>query len=93
MNDIHSRVLDLSQHAYNYVDALRFEMGLELARLLREDFEVDFQLAIAAVPTVTEIGTAALLPCAHDVAKVVTAGTGKLVLEIERPAARDSSTF
>ena len=67
---------------YMWVDALRFEMGRELARLLREDFEVIIQPALAAVPTVTEIGMAALLPDAHGVAKVVTAGSGKLALEI-----------
>ena len=68
--------------AYMWVDALRFEMGRELGRLLREDFEVDLQPALAAVPTVTEIGMAALLPGAQGDAKVVTAGSGKLALEI-----------
>jgi hypothetical protein len=57
-------------------------MGRELARLLREDFEVELNVAVAAVPTVTEIGMAALLPGAHTEAKVVTAGGGKLALEI-----------
>jgi hypothetical protein len=68
--------------AYVWVDALRFEMGRELARLLGDDFEVEVQPAIAAAPTVTEIGMAALLPGAHEAAKVVTAGGGRLALEI-----------
>jgi len=75
--------------AYVWVDALRFEMGRELARLLREDFEVELNVAVAAVPTVTEIGMAALLPGAHAEAKVVTAGGGKLALEISGTVIKD----
>ena len=75
--------------AYVWVDALRFEMARELARLLKEDFEVDLQPALAAVPTVTEIGMAALLPGAQGDAKVVTAGAGKLALEISGMVIKD----
>lgn len=75
--------------AYIWVDALRFEMGRELARLLREEFEVDLQVVLAAVPTVTEIGMAALLPGAHRSAKVVTAGGSKLALEIDGTVVKD----
>lgn len=75
--------------AYVWVDALRFEMGRELARLLEEDFEVDIQAVLAAVPTVTEIGMAALLPGAHGVAKVISAGGGKLALEINGVVVKD----
>ena len=45
-----------------WVDALRFEMGRELARLLKEDLDVNLYVALAAVPTITEIGMAALYP-------------------------------
>jgi hypothetical protein len=75
--------------AYVWVDALRFEMGRELARLLKDDFEVDLQVALAAVPTVTEIGMAALLPGAHSAAKVVTVGGGMLALEIDGTVVKD----
>ena len=75
--------------AYVWVDALRFEMGRELARLLKEDFEVDLYAALAAVPTVTEIGMAALLPSAHSAAKLVSASGGKLALEIGGTVIRD----
>jgi hypothetical protein len=68
--------------AYVWVDALRFEMGRELARLLGDDFEVEVQPALAAAPTVTEIGMAALLPGAHEAVKVVTGGGGRLALEL-----------
>ncbi|MCS7166354.1 MAG: hypothetical protein RMI91_00245 [Gemmatales bacterium] len=39
--------------AYVWVDALRFEMGRELARLLENDFQVELRPALATVPTVT----------------------------------------
>jgi len=75
--------------AYVWVDALRFEMARELARLLKEDFEVELQASLGAVPTVTEIGMAALLPGAHDSAKVVSVGGGKLALEINGKVIKD----
>lgn len=75
--------------AYVWVDALRFEMGRELTRVLRADFKVDLNPALAAVPTVTEIGMAALLPGAQDSAKVVSAGSGKLALEINGTIIQD----
>ena len=60
--------------AYVWVDALRFEMARELCRLLKDDFELEIQPAIGTMPTITEIGMAALLPKAHESAKVVARG-------------------
>ncbi|MFB1488526.1 MULTISPECIES: PglZ domain-containing protein [unclassified Thiocapsa] len=68
--------------AYLWVDALRFEMARELARLLTDDFELELRPAIGTLPTITETGMAALLPKAHESAKVVSVGGGKLALEI-----------
>jgi hypothetical protein len=68
--------------AYLWVDALRFEMARELARLLTDDFELELRPAIGTLPTITETGMAALLPKAHESAKVVSLGGGKLALEI-----------
>ncbi|OGR24138.1 MAG: hypothetical protein A2139_12160 [Desulfobacca sp. RBG_16_60_12] len=82
-------VLGKEKIAYVWVDALRFEMARELARLLKEDFELDLHPAVSAVPTITEIGMAALLPCAHESAKVVNAGGGKLALEIGGKVIKD----
>jgi hypothetical protein len=48
--------------AYIHVDALRYEMGAELARQLGGVEELLFQPAIAALPSITPIGMAALLP-------------------------------
>jgi hypothetical protein len=68
--------------AYVWVDALRYEMARELARLLKEDFETELCPTVSAVPTITEIGMAALLPRANESAKVVDAGGGKLAVQI-----------
>jgi hypothetical protein len=69
--------------AYMWVDALRFEMARELERLLKADFAMELEAALAAVPTITEIGMAALLPGADVSAKVVSVGNGKLALEVD----------
>ena len=75
--------------AYVWVDALRFEMARELCRLLKDDFELEIQPAIGTIPTITEIGMAALLPKAQGSAKVVAAGGGKLALEIGGKVIKD----
>jgi hypothetical protein len=75
--------------AYVWVDALRFEMARELCRLLKDDFELEIQPAIGTIPTITEIGMAALLPKAHESAKVVPLGGGKLALEIDGEVIKD----
>jgi hypothetical protein len=75
--------------AYVWVDALRFEMARELGRLLQGDFELSVQPALGTIPTITEIGMAALLPKAGKSAKVVSVGGGKLGLEIDGTVIKD----
>jgi hypothetical protein len=75
--------------AYVWVDALRFEMARELCRLLKDDFELEIQPAIGTIPTITEIGMAALLPNAQGSTKVVAAGGGKLALEVGGKVIKD----
>ena len=75
--------------AYVWVDALRFEMARELCGLLKDDFKLEVQPAIGVIPTITEIGMAALLPTAHESAKVVGVGGGKLALEISGTVIKD----
>ncbi len=48
--------------AYFLVDALRFEMGVELRNLLEGSDDLVLRPAIAALPTITPVGMAALLP-------------------------------
>jgi hypothetical protein len=75
--------------AYVWVDALRYEMARELCRLLKDDFDLTLQPAIGTLPTITEIGMAALLPKAHESAKVVSVGGGKLGLEVGGKVIKD----
>ena len=48
--------------AYFLVDAMRFEMGVELAERLPKTSEVAVRPAVGALPSITPIGMAALLP-------------------------------
>lgn len=71
--------------AYVWVDALRYEMGRELAESLVEGFDCSCDPAIAAVPTITEIGMAALLPGEEKLVGAA-ARVGKLALTIDGTA-------
>ena len=75
--------------AYVLVDALRFEMARELVEALGSNFNCTINAAVASVPTITEIGMASLLPGANQGAKVVSAGEGKLALEIGGTVVKD----
>ncbi len=57
--------------AYFFVDAMRFEMGVELARQLDGAQDLVIRPAIAALPTITPVGMAALLPGASASFSVV----------------------
>ena len=48
--------------AYLMVDALRYELGLALEKLLAEDGPIELQAAYAQLPTITPVGMASLLP-------------------------------
>ena len=86
--DVKPRLRD-TKVAYVWVDALRFEMARELAQLLEDDFELTVDAALATIPTITELGMAALLPRAGFSAKVMAVGTGKLGLQIDRTVIKD----
>lgn len=69
--------------AYIWVDALRFEMARELVETLRGEFDVQLEPTIGTVPTITEIGMAALLPQAHtETTQIVPVGESRLALQI-----------
>jgi len=75
--------------AYVWVDALRFEMARELGEVLKGDFDLTLQPAIATIPTITEIGMASLVPKADQGVKVVAVGGGKLGLEVGGTVLKD----
>lgn len=68
--------------AYFLVDAMRFEMGIDLARQLDGVEDLTTRPAIAALPTITSVGMAALLPGAAASFSVVER-KGKLAACIE----------
>jgi PglZ domain len=68
--------------AYFLVDALRFEMGRELADQLQGALELSIRPAVAALPTITPVGMAALLPGASSSFAVV-AGKSSAAAQIE----------
>lgn len=51
--------------AYLMVDALRYELGVALEKMLAEDGPVELQAAYAQLPTITLVGMASLLPGAR----------------------------
>jgi hypothetical protein len=57
--------------AYFLVDAMRFEMGIELAERLPKTAEVSVRAAIASLPSITPVGMAALQPGASSSFSVV----------------------
>jgi hypothetical protein len=61
---------------YFFVDAMRFEMGVELSERLPKSVEVSVRPAVYALPSITPIGMAALQPGASSSFSVVEqAGT------------------
>jgi hypothetical protein len=57
--------------AYFLVDAMRFEMGVELAERLPKTSEVAVRAAVGALPSITPIGMSALMPGASASFSVV----------------------
>jgi hypothetical protein len=60
--------------AYFLVDAMRYEMGVELAERLPRTSEVAIRAAVGALPSITPIGMAALMPGASSSFSVVNQG-------------------
>lgn len=75
--------------AYVLVDALRFEMARELQRGLNDEYQSQLTVAVGAVPTITEIGMAALMPGAEGHVSIVPTGPGKIGLQIGSEALKD----
>lgn len=68
--------------AYFLVDSLRYEMGIELRNQLSDADELGLRAAIAAVPTITPVGMAALMPGASASFNVTESG-GSLAPEVD----------
>jgi hypothetical protein len=68
--------------AYFLVDAMRFEMGVELARQIEGATDLTVSAAVSALPSITPVGMAALLPGASASFDLLDA-QGKLGAQIE----------
>lgn len=68
--------------AYFLVDAMRYEMGVELTERLPATVEISVRAAVAALPSITPMGMAALMPGAAASFAVVVHG-GKLGARID----------
>lgn len=74
-----SRLKDSGRRvAYILVDALRYELGVALEKMLAEDGPVELSAAFAQLPTITPVGMASLLPDARA-QLTLTTETGTLV--------------
>lgn len=74
--------LEAGKTVYVLVDGLRYEMARELHVSLDSDHEAELAATLGTLPSITEIGMAALLPRAHEGAELVPVGGGKLGLRI-----------
>ena len=68
--------------AYILVDALRYEMGREIADELAKEFEAKVEPATALLPSITSVGMAALMPKADNGMELVKTGGGKLAVAV-----------
>ncbi len=75
--------------AYLLVDALRFELARELVRDLGDDYRVTILAGLGTVPSITEIGMAALMPGAEGETQVVPTSQGKVGLKIGETVLKD----
>lgn len=75
--------------AYLLVDALRFELARELVRDLGDGYRATLSAGLGTVPSITEIGMAALMPGAEREAQMVSTGQGKIGLKIGDAVLKD----
>jgi hypothetical protein len=68
--------------AYILVDALRYEMAVEMARNFESDFEWQLSWAVGSLPSVTEIGMVAVLPGAEERMGIQDTGNGTIAASI-----------
>ena len=81
--------LQAEKTAYVLVDALRFEMAHELVNGLDESYAASLECVIGSVPSITEVGMAALLPGLDGEVELVEAGSGKLALKVGDAVLKD----
>ena len=68
--------------AFVLVDGLRYEMARELHAAIEPGHETDLRPVLGVLPSVTEVGMAALLPRAHEPVELAAGRRGKLTLRV-----------
>lgn len=68
--------------AYLLVDALRYEMGQELLEGLGDGLDIALRPAIGQLPTITEVGMAALMPAADGGMELVDVRAGRVGIAV-----------
>lgn len=84
--------LQQGKTAYILVDALRFEMARELFTSLDSEYAGQLVVAVGSVPSITEIGMAALMPGAQGDAAIIPTGDGKIGVQIGTTVLKDRKT-
>ena len=85
----HVEVRGRESTAYVLVDALRYELGRDLAtRLGRLNAAVDVRAAVAVAPTITPVGMAAVTPGADERFDVDLGSGSRLAVRVEGRAVR-----
>ena len=88
----HVEVRGRESTAYVLVDALRYELGRDLAtRLGRLNAAVNVRAALAAAPTITPVGMAAITPGADERFDVELGSDARLVVHVDGRAVRKVS--
>lgn len=88
--DLVSRAEEVT--AYIFVDALRYELGHELAdslRGIRPDVEAVVTPAVASAPTITPVGMASLLPRAERGVRLTLSARGGLEVSVDGSPVRN----
>ncbi len=83
------RVSGSDKVAYMVVDALRYEMGLELVEGLKSEFDIVMVPGVAQLPTITSVGMAALLPGADEGMDLVETTGGKTAVALGESMLKD----
>jgi hypothetical protein len=78
--------------AYLLIDALRYDMAEELVEGLGDDFEVTLAPALVQLPSITEVGMAALMPEAENGMELVDAGGGRVGVRIGDRVLKDRAS-
>lgn len=85
----HLEVRGRESTAYVLVDALRYELGRDLAtRLGRLNAAVDVRAAVAVAPTITPVGMAAVTPGADERFDIDLASDSRLAVHLDGRAVR-----